>query len=138
MIKSLRILMPMLLLCGCLKDEVDVEAMTTNPMDPENHATELVVVDSIITESYAQGLHYRQGIHVHVMTGSLPSGMGYTLYVRESGVDVPQANVPGLPQHHYIYRRSLVDLGTTYCYALEVKVDGYILDAKEQCALAEL
>ncbi|MBK9174743.1 MAG: hypothetical protein IPM46_00060 [Flavobacteriales bacterium] len=123
---------------GCLKDELDVDSLTYNALDPANTSVELLIVDSITTVSYAQGQNLRHDVHLHVNMTHVPSSANYTIVAQQNGQDLwlDPASEPQL--HRYIFRRYLVQSGETYCYDLRLRLDGHEIDVRSPCAVADL
>lgn len=128
------------IICGsCLKDEVDIDALTTNPLDPDYTGPALIELDSASTRIVLeQGVPPDTAVvpYVHVRTDLLAPGTPWDLYIVKENTgelidlssDVPQ---PDVEYHH-------AQLGTNYCWSYRLKVRYSLTKEYRFCTTAAL
>lgn len=129
----------MLLSSACLKDDLDLAALTTNPLDPDYTGPALVELVSDTTRIvYQGGMPVDTVVEqtVQVRTDLLPPGTDWKLYVTlvntgevfdySSETPVPAER----PYHHVLP-------GTSYCYDYQLKVQFSLTKAWRYCTVAE-
>ena len=138
--KTLALLLSIIaLVCGgCLKDEVDVSKLTTNPLDPDYTGPALFELTSDSTKViYPIGQPADTVVvqHVRVRTDLLSPGTPWTLYIVKEGtgevVDYSY-ETPHDPLYHHVH------LGASYCFTYQLKVRYSLSKAYRFCTTAAL
>lgn len=129
-----------LALAGCHKTDVDADDLVTNPFDPAfTGANPLFTIDSVTTVLY-QGAIHDQKLYVEVHPDRFPTASGYELWLIETlpGADTVVYTSILEPDDDLVLRNFNVDLGTLYCYRVELHVGSDGVKREEICALAEM
>lgn len=137
--RALLFLLPLgFLLAGCLKDDLDPDRLTSNPLDPGYDGPALIELVSDTTRViYANGLPVDTLVEqtVVVRTDLLPAGTDHDLYVTllntgevfdySSELPVPTER----PYHHVV-------AGVSYCFEYRLKVQFSLTRAFTYCTTA--
>lgn len=128
-----------LVLSGCLKDDLDPAALTSNPLDPDYTGPALIELVSDTTRIvYSGGLPVDTVVEqtIHVREDLLPANTNWKLYVTlvntgevfDYGSEVPPSQ--DRPYHHVVS-------GMSYCYDYQLKVQFSLTKAWRYCTVAE-
>ncbi len=127
-------------LSACLKDGVDVDALTTNGLDPDYTGPAIIELLSdttfVVLDQQNNPVDTVLQQVVHVREELLPPGTVWDLYIVKENTgeiidytsDIPQ---PELTYHH-------VQLGMDYCYTYQLKVQYSLTKAYRYCTTAAL
>lgn len=134
------LLLCILFLLGCHKNDVDIDELNTNPFDPDHpELADFLDIGQITTASYAQGLHYKQTVEVHVHPERFPVHEEYALrFIELSDPDTLVFYSLNSDDDYFECPNYLVTLGTEYCYRFELLVGGEVVQREERCQVAEL
>lgn len=136
---ALLFLLPLALgLSGCMKDELDLDALTYNPLDPDYTGpalVELVSDTTIIVVWGNQVLDTIVGQTINVRSDLLEPGTDWDLYVTlvntgevfDYSSDTPPSN-----DRWYFH----VVPGESYCYDYQLKVQYSLTKAWRYCTVA--
>lgn len=137
--RALFLLLPVALgLSGCLKDDLDPAALTSNPLDPDYSGPALVELVSDTTRivySGGQPVDTLVEQTVHVRTDLLSPGTDWKLYVTQVNTgevfDYSDETPPSQerPYHHVVP-------GTSYCFDYQLKVQFSLTKAWRYCTVA--
>lgn len=135
-------LVTLLISCGllaCHRNDVDVQALNTNPFDADHPGDNgLFTVDSVWTYDPA-GPYYAQCLKVTVHEDRFPAPTPHAVYVIETGSgDTLSVAGPLVGLGEGVYRNLGVTLDNTYCYRIELRVNGEGMRVEQRCAVAEL
>lgn len=136
--KVLACLMFASMLSACYKDDVIIDRLTTNPLDPDYTGPALFTVLTDSTYEPTSGV-YEQYLKIRVDGSVLPGGLVYELRIE----DQQNGNVTELVQqpigaHDFEHFRSGVTLGNTYCYAISIQVQEASGRRETYCGVAQL
>lgn len=145
----MRIIPTVLLMFGCLcigchKNDVEVAELTTNPYDvdhPWDPASPLMAIDTVLTAPTGLTGNYEQHLVVHVYPERFPAQFpqAYDVWVIERTVPETDYYSSSEQSSDIIVNENLhVELGSTYCYTVQLRVGGQVVKSIDKCALAEL
>lgn len=132
------LLLPLLaVLAACYKDDVDIDALTTNPLDPDYTGPAFITVSG--NDTYPVDTTYNQEVYVDVDASRFPGNSAYQLRV----VDETNGEVTLIPQDlgtpdAFTYTNFNVELGTEYCYKISVEIQFSHSREEGYCATAAL
>lgn len=128
----------MFVLSGCLKDDLDPVALTSNPLDPDYNGPALIELVSDTTRIvYSGGMPVDTVVEqmVHVRSDLLPAGTTWTLYITQVNTGQVFDYGSGLPppsDHGYHHATA----GTSYCFDYQLKVQFSLTKAWRYCTVA--
>lgn len=137
--RALYLIVPLVLvLSGCLKDDLDPNALTSNPLDPDYTGPALIELVSDTTRIvYSGGMPVDTVVEqmVHVRSDLLPTGTTWTLYITQ--VNTGQvfdygSELPPPSDHSYHHATA----GTSYCFDYQLKVQFSLTHAWRYCTTA--
>lgn len=138
--RALLFLLPLVLcFAGCLKDDLDPAALTSNPLDPDYDGPALVELVSDTTRIvYSGGMPVDTVVEqtVHVRTDLLAPGTDWKLYVTQVNTGEVfdyGSELPPPDDHSYHH----VVAGTSYCFDYQLKVQFSLTKAWRYCTVAE-
>lgn len=127
-------------LSACLKDEVDVAALTTNGLDPDYVGPAIIdlVNDTtvILYDQQNQPVDTVVRQLVRVNEALLPPGTIWDLYIVKENTGEIIDHTSDIPQPDSTYHH--VQLGTAYCYTYQLKVQYSLTKAYRYCTTAAL
>ena len=127
-----------LLFASCYKDDVVIDRMTTNVLDPDYDGAPLFTVLANTTNQTAVDTG-EQYLRIQVDSTRLPYGFSYQLRVEDLGDGVvtylPQT-APGADIFNYFNWPVL--LGDTYCYDISIWVQFSSSRKEQYCGIAQL
>lgn len=124
---------------ACHKSDVDIAALNTNPFDPVYSGPNvLFTIDTIATVLYG-GSIYEHNVIVDVHTGNFPSPAEHEVWlIKNGGADTVRYYSTLEPDDRFVLRAFDVELGTEYCYRVELRVYNGGTIGEDRCAMAEL
>lgn len=137
--RALFFLLPLALcLAGCLKDDLNPAALTSNPLDPDYDGTALIELVSDTTRIvYAGGMPTDTVVEqtVHVRTDLLAPGTDWKLYatLENTGEIFDYSSENPVPQERLYHH---VVMGTSYCFHYQLKVEFSLTKAYRYCTVA--
>lgn len=109
---------------GCRKYDLDVATLVTNPFDADHTGTMFIRVDSITKYSHAGGALHQQWTHCTIDPRLLQADDFKLRYLESTIPDTILVPRDQIVNGRYVFRNFNVQPGTTYCYTLDVLVNG--------------
>lgn len=125
---------------SCTKEEVDIAALNTNRFDPAHTGPSFIHVDSITTRALIPGAVYQQRLYI-TLDQELYRTADYTIRTIETTVpDTTVITPTNTTQAQYVFLNQQVQLGTEYCFLIDISIGGGVLTNHRvsPCAIAEL
>ena len=125
------------LLSGCAKHEVDIDAMYTNPFDPDWSGPSFIAVDSSAAIPVIPGAVYKQRVYLRVSPALSAGGI---FSIRAIETTIPDTIYSSSSASLHWFDNQQVQIGSEYCYIIDVLVDGEPLTNHRiaSCQLVEL
>lgn len=130
----------LVLLCSCRKYDVDIASLNTSAFDPDGNGQSLLRIDSIRTVALVSGAVHQQRIHCTLDPLLLAADDFVVRYVESSIPDTVVLAPSAVQQGRITIHNQQVQLGTEYCFKLDILIEGGTIDQHriDTCAVAQL
>ncbi len=129
-----------LILGGCKRDDLNLDALTTNPFDADYNGPAIFSKVGERTVPYTLGgiTYHRLELDVRVNTGLLPAGAGYGVSYRAPGVSAAVV-VPAAELVDDLFTLNILQVtsGQNYCAEVKLTNNGGSGGGNALCGTAE-
>ncbi len=127
-------------LSSCLKDEVEVAALTTNGLDPDYNGPAIIELVSdttfVVYDQQNDPIDTVVQQLIRVREDLLPPGTFWDLYIVKENTGEIIDHTEDIPQPDSTYHH--VQLGVEYCYTYHLKVQYSLTKGYRYCTTAAL